>query len=148
MRGALAHDALRQLRVLHDAEQPPRRAVDGAEPDVPGVRVVVRAPVPDDAQAEHVAVEGDAALEVAADQREVVQPGELHAALRFGDAHTLKPTPVLRLNTDRKYQKLMARTTSAAGRMMGTFTPITPRRMAVRTVGIAASSDECDRKPP
>ena len=75
-----ADDPLGQVGVLHQAEQPPRRAVDGAEPHVPDARVVVADAVAHDAQPEHVPVEGDGPLHVGADQGQVVQPGQLHAA--------------------------------------------------------------------
>jgi hypothetical protein len=81
VRGPDAHDALGQLRVLHEAQQPPGVAVERPEPDVPRLRVVVGRSVVHDCEPEQVAVEGDRPLQVAADRGYVVQPTQLHALL-------------------------------------------------------------------
>ena len=98
----------------------PGRPVDGAEPHVAGGRVVVGRRVAHDPEPEHVAVERDAALDVGADQRDVVQPRELHAAPVSVGHQTLKPTPVRRLNAVRNAKKpaakaIRATTTISAG---------------------------------
>ena len=83
--------ARRQLGVLHEAHEPPGRAVERPEPHVAAGRIVVGRAVVDDRQAQHVAVEGDRPLEVAADRRHVVQPAQLHALL-IGHVVTLQPS--------------------------------------------------------
>ena len=81
VRRADAHDALRELGVLHEAQQLPGLAVERAEPHMAAVGIVVGRAVVDDREAEHVAVEGDRLLRVAADRRDVVQAAQLHALL-------------------------------------------------------------------
>jgi hypothetical protein len=48
---------------------------------VAGARVVVGRAVVDDAQAEHVAIEADRPVQVAADRGDVVHPAQPHAFL-------------------------------------------------------------------
>ena len=57
----------------------PGRAGRVAEPEVARAGVVVVDALLDEREAEHVAVEGGRALEVAADRRDVVQAGQPHA---------------------------------------------------------------------
>ena len=81
MRGPGPDHALRQVRVLHEAEQHPGAAVERAEPHVAGRGVVVRRAVVHDRETEQVAVERDRPVEIAGDRGEVMQPAELHALL-------------------------------------------------------------------
>jgi hypothetical protein len=74
VRGADAHHALGQLRIAHERDEHSRAPVLRAEPDVARVGVVVGRPVVDDGEPHEVAVEGDRALRIAADRRDVMQP--------------------------------------------------------------------------
>src|SRR4051812_22769647 len=116
MRGAAPDLALVELRVLQERDQRPRRAGGVAEPEVPRVGIVVIDGLARQRQAEHVAVERGRALEVGADERHVMQPGDLHPA-RSGIGHALNPSPPdRRMNARRSTGKATTATTTATTR--------------------------------
>ena len=129
--GAGADDAVLHLRVLEERDQRAGGALCVAEPEVPRAGVVVVDAALDEREAEHVAVEGGRAVEVAADRCDVMQAGEAHPAGLIGRRHrfrqdrrrggrsrryrTRMPTPPeRRLNSVRKTARATTSTTAAA----------------------------------
>src|SRR5689334_22609400 len=152
VRAAAPDLRLFHLRVLHAGDHRPGRAGRVAEEEVERVRVVGIAGALDHPQAERVAVEGDGALEVRADQRDVVDALYAEPARLLGArAHARKPRPPeRRLNTWRSGQKAAANTTTPTGRKA--IRPVVlPRRknasIPAATPAAPASSVVCDLKP-
>src|SRR5207249_1402412 len=113
VRGAAPDVPLVELRVFQERHERAGRAAGVAEPEVARVGVVVVGGLAHERETEEVAVERRRALEVCADERDVVQPGELHAARgRIGHARNPRP-PDRRMNARRRNGKAAPATTIA-----------------------------------
>src|SRR5262249_50921882 len=145
MRRSAADVALVELWVLQERHERPWRPAGVAEPEVTRVGVVVVGALPDEGEAEHVAVERGRAFEVGADQRDVVQPGERHPAWRrTGQALTPKP-PDRRMKARRRNGKQATATTTAMISTASLGTPTATASAPARNPASPASSVVCER---
>src|SRR5215218_9592352 len=142
MGGAGPHHPLRQRGVLQERDQGPRGPVGVAEPEVARLRVVLVALLGYQREPEQVAVEGGRPLQVAADQRHVVQPGEPHAALL---AHLKPKPPERRLNSSRSPQNAVPNRAAPAARTIACAAPPKNITAMARIAGMPASTVVWDR---